>query len=400
MVLGSLALVGAASAGELRVATDFPGGAAEVLGVDHASRRIRIAPPVRAGRGWPCWWYLCVEGAAAGEPLTLQVDRAAEGYRPGQRLTANWSLPLRAAVSTDNIQWDHTPPGKISAENGEYAITAPAAKFWLAWGPPFLPSHAEALLASTADKLAGSQRFILAETREGRPVQGIRLGGADKPIAIWVHARQHAWESGGSWVGRGFLEWIAGDDPAAAALRDSAEITFIPIMDVDNVTLGAGGKESLPQDHNRDWSDEPVYPEVAAAQRELRSRMEAGRLRVYVDLHNPGPGDKQPFYFGPFNYETLEPRRRQAFDRFLALSIEHIRDPLPILPQYRFATYVRTDEERGRMSSEWVRRRIGEDGIALTLETSWNTPHSNAEGYRAVGAGLGRAIAAFCASPP
>ena len=71
-------------------------------------------------------------------------------------------------------------------------------------------------------------------------------------------------------MGRGFIAWAASDDPAAAELRKIATIHFIPIMDIDNVAIGAGGKDAIPRDHNRDWSDEPAYPEVAAAQAKIQ----------------------------------------------------------------------------------------------------------------------------------
>ena len=384
-----------ATAGELSINTDFPGGSAERLAIEQEARRIEIAPDTHFGRGWPCWWYLRIDGAAPGEELTVSVRGSRHPYRDKRRLSANWALPERATISNDNIDWRHTAPGKIDKEHASYSIIAPAETFWLAWGPPFLPRHADELLDRGASRLPKAERFILAETRDGHPVPGIRIGGDDKPHAIWVHARQHAWESGGSWVGRGFLEWVAGDSPDAVALRESTQITFIPIMDVDNVVLGAGGKDAVPRDHNRDWANEPVYPEVAAAQRDILKLAKSGRLRVYIDLHNPGPNDRQPFFYGPYNYEQLPPDHRRRYGTFLDLAAASIGEPFALRPQFRFATYVKTDEERGRMSSEWVRRHTGDSVVALTLETSWNTPHSTTAGYRTVGAGLGTAIAQY-----
>lgn len=382
---------------ELSVSTDFPGGSAQVRRIDPERAEIEISPAVHPDRGWPCWWYFRVDGAEAGQQMKVIVVPSEQPFREAQRLPAAWALPQRAAVSDDDQNWLHTELGDVNEFRGVYTFPAPAERFWIAWGPPFLPAHAEALLSRAQEQLSEAERFVLAETRGGRPVLGLRIGGGDKPQAIWVQARQHAWETGGSWVGQGFLEWIVSDAPSAVALRERTEITFLPIMDVDNVTEGAGGKEAVPRDHNRDWSDAPVYPEVAAAQRELLARIEAGRLRVYLDLHNPGPGDQQPFFFGPFGYEQLSPPQRRAYDRFLELAIAHIRDPLPILPQYRFATYVKTEEERGRMSAEWVRRRGGEGIVAMTLETAWNTPHSTQTGYQEVGRGLAETVAAFLA---
>lgn len=393
---GLLALVVPLESRALSLHTDFPGGSAEVHVLDAAAGRIEISPSHHDERGWPCWWYFRVDGARAGQKIALTIRPNRKPFRAEQRLAASWSLPARPVISVDDVTWTQIEQtGVIDKESGRYEITAPAERFWLAWGPPFLPSHAEALLAEIATRVPEAERFELARTRQGRPVNGIRLGKAGAPQAVWVQARQHAWETGGSWVGRGFLEWVAGDDPAAVALRERAEIFFIPIMDVDNVVLGSGGKEAVPRDHNRDWADQPVYPEVAAAQRQLLALIEAGRLRVFLDLHNPGPGDKKPYFFGPFDYEEMSGPRRATYDRFLELAVENMTGPLAVHPQYRFATYVKTEEERDRMSGHWMRSRSGDDAVAMTLETAWNTPHSTAGGYREVGSNLGRTVARF-----
>jgi murein tripeptide amidase MpaA len=103
--------------------------------------------------------------------------------------------------------------------------------------------------------------------------------------------------SGANWVARGLIEWLTSADKDAIWLRRHAEVFVAPIMDVDNVATGDGGKEENPRDQNRDWNESPVYPEVAAAQKRLLAFAEAGRLALFVDLHNPAPGDMRPFFF-------------------------------------------------------------------------------------------------------
>ncbi len=388
------------SASALTLHTDFPGGSAEVRSVDAASGRIEITPSHHEGRGWPCWWYFRVEGARPGQRLTLFIGPSSRPFRAQQRLAVSWALPHQPVISLDDAVWNHLPTaGVLTKEGGTYEITAPAERFWLAWGPPFLPAHAEALLADTAARVPGAERFELAQTRGSRPVPGIRLGNRDAPQAVWVQARQHAWETGSSWVSRGFLEWVAGDHPEAAALREQAEIFLVPIMDVDSVTLGAGGKEADPRDHNRDWASEPIYPEVAAAQSRLLDLAQTGRLRVFLDLHNPGPGDKRTYFFGPFGYEQMHGARRAAYDRFLELTAAAMTGELPFHPEYRFANYIKTEEERARMSAHWMRLHSAETTLALTLEAAWNTPNSTSAGYRETGAGLARAVARYVAGP-
>ncbi len=382
---------------QLSVHRDFPGGAADILALDADAGRIEIAPPVREGRGWPCWWYVRIDGATPGQTLTVVVRPASRPFRAQDRLAAAWSMPRQASISTDDITWQPTEPGEITPASASYRLTAPAARFWLAWGPPFLPSHAESLLTEMTARLPGAERFVLATTRESRPVPGLRFGRRDAAQAVWVQARQHAWEAGASWVGRGFLDWATSDAPAARALRDQAEIFFIPIMDVDNVAIGAGGKEAVPRDHNRDWSDQAVYPEVSAAKARVGALIETGRLAAFFDLHNPGAGDRQPFFFGPLDFEQMSGARRRSYERLLELAVAEITGPLAIAPKYRFATYVKTEEERARVSGNWVRDRSHERAVALTLETAWNTPHSTTTGYREVGAGLARTLAAYLA---
>jgi hypothetical protein len=67
------------------------------------------------------------------------------------------------------------------------------------------------------------------------------------------------------------------DDPRAAALRERAAAFVIPIMDVDSVQQGAGGKWQDPHDHNRDWSDKPHWRAVQAAMLQCQ-RLDVERL--------------------------------------------------------------------------------------------------------------------------
>jgi hypothetical protein len=277
-------------------------------------------------------------------------------------------------------------------------VKAEGQSLWLAWGPPYVPATAETVLSQVKAKLGDeAERFELAKTRDARPVNGIRIGKPDAPRQVWVNARQHAWEAGGAWVGRGFVEWIASAD--AKEFRKRCCVHFIPIMDVDNVALGAGGKEALPQDHNRDWSDAPHYPEVAAAQKRIAEIQTTRGLDVFLDLHNPSPTDRAPFFFGPFGFERMTAVQRENYQRWIDLAATHLTGPLKVEPKYRYATYVKTDEERGRMSSGWARTHGGEHTISITLETAWNTPHSTAENYLTVGSQLARALDAYLKEP-
>jgi hypothetical protein len=397
----------AAARAEIRVDTDFEGGSAKILEIDDASKRIRVMPAGDPAHGWPCWWYLRVSGLAAEDVLTLEVKPSdAQLLRPGKHfgkpLPAAWSQPDRATYSTDGTTWKQTEEGQRHDDVIRYRITAAGDCVWLAWGPPFTPSDAKKLVEELGRLGDWVEAFELARSRGGRPCPALRIAEGDRPRgerpAIWLQARQHAWESGSSWVCRGFAEWLASDDPRAKSLRHKAEIVIVPVMDIDNTAAGNGGKESLPQDHNRDWTDQPHHPEVAAAQRHLKDLSDSGRLVLFVDLHNPGPTNKQP-YFYVCPDETLEEIGRQNQERFLTVCRAEISGPLPLAdkPQTSGATY---DPQWKQMSKNWVSANAPPHAVAVTLETAWNTSHSTTEGYRRVGAQLGLAIERYLREEP
>ncbi len=349
----------------LQVDSNFEGGNVEVVRLDEASQSLTIMPALRDGRGWPCWWSMRIAGLKPGTVLLLEVQPQTKPYSGNKVLDSSWCQPKHAWVSNDQGKtWMPTPRGELNATKGmEYKIPVSSSELRVAWGPPFVATDAEILLQSIAERVPESQRFVLAKTRGGRLVNGIRIGAENARHQVWINARHHAWETGGSQVGRGFIEWLASDEPAAKTMREKSCTHFVPIIDVDNVVLGAGGKEANSRDHNRDWSEQPIYPEVAAAQKMIRKIDETYGLSVYVDLHNPGAKDPV-FFYGPFGYTELQGRLRTNYDRWLALAAKNIREPVPLVPEYRFATYVTTEEERGRMSSAWVRNHIGEKGSA------------------------------------
>jgi hypothetical protein len=406
-----LAAVGSSSfalpclAGELSVSTDFEGGSAEVVSIDQTTRTIHIRPAGDPQHGWPCWWYFRVDGIDFGETLTIEVSGSErrlvrEGPNKGKLLAAGWSLADRANYSVDGKAWLHTSPAAKEKGRAIYRQKVDATTAWFAWGPPFTPHDSAELCKRLAEASEDAEMFELCQSREGRPCPALRVLGRegtkpeDRP-AVWIHARQHAWESGSSWVCRGLAEWVTSDDPPAVELRRQAELFIVPIMDIDHTATGQGGKESIPQDHNRDWTDKPHWNEVAAAQARLTELSKSGRLSLFIDLHNPGPNDRQPFfYISPDKLLSEEAIKRR--DQFLVLARAEITGPLPLAEKPK-VTDENYDPLWQQMSKNWVAKVAPPDAVAVCLETSWNTPASTTEGYLSVGEQLGRAVARYVA---
>jgi hypothetical protein len=385
----------------LTVHTDFEGGSGTVDRIiDEPGREIHLRPGGDPARGWPCWWFVRIEGLGRGETAAL-VLRGSErpvrnqGQETGKPLAPGWAMPTAAAISDDGNVWRQTLPGTREGDAVSYPLQGTGRPLWVAWGPPFTSRETADLLDEAVRARPRHARvFELARTREDRPVRGVHLAspGAAKGPAVWVQARQHAWECGSSWVARGFVEWLLGEEPEAARMRERAEVFVVPVMDVDRVATGDGGKESDPRDHNRDWVEAPHYPEIAATQHRLLALAAEERLAVFLDLHNPAPQDRQPFFFvGP--PELLSEEGRANRERFLRLAATRLAgppalDPIPRVTGQGYHPLWR------QISGQWVNDHGNPFTVAACLETSWNTPHGTPEGYCAVGARLGRAVAA------
>ena len=388
----------------LTVDSDFEGASVRVLEIDEAGRSISFMPGGDPVRGWPCWWYFRVCGITADEPVSLRLRASAATVEDGKPLAASWAMPAQATFSTDGETWLHTAKGQRQGEWMIYTLKPTAASMFVAWGPPYTPGTAAKFVRDLSGESAGAESVELCRSREDRPVPMLYVREGNRPnrqrFGVWVQARQHAWESGSSWVAQGFGEWLLSDDAEAAWLRQHAEIFVIPVMDVDNTATGNGGKNALPHDHNRDWSPQPHWRETTAAQRIVSDLISEGRMDVFLDLHNPAPRDPCFFYILP--KEMLEEPMISLRDQFIDLAytrISRIRPLIPMSnkPRVTGASYHPLWKQ---ISANWVSMNGNPHTVSLCLETIWNHKNSTTTGYRAVGANLAAAVQEFLATRP
>jgi hypothetical protein len=391
---------------KLRVSSDFPGGSAKVLNIDQTNAMVRITPAGAPERGWPCWWYLRIDGVDASQPLVLEVVANQAMVQAGdppqtRKLSADWSLPAQAAFSTNGITWEHTAPGERQGGRRIYRVTTASPTVWLAWGPPFTLKDATELIQKAGAHCPYAKSFVLAHTREGRPVPGLRVSqpgtAAGQRFGVWIQARQHAWESGSSWVARGFVEWLVSSDPAAKSLRQKADLVVIPVMDVDNVEQGQGGKKQWPRDQNEDWGPAPHFPEVRAGMDQISALAKAGRLDLLLDLHNPGASARDLMFYIP-PVPLLVPDRVRNNEAFLNIVKEQMTGPMPYVG--RLGPYGKTyDPTVDKTVDSWVAAQSRPHVVSLTWETPWNIPAGTSAGYLEVGEQMGRCIELYLRGP-
>ncbi|CAN5355334.1 hypothetical protein BH23VER1_BH23VER1_16170 [soil metagenome] len=406
LVLAALAGSPLAAAEPLSVTADFEGASVQVLDIDNEARSISFAPGGDPSRGWPCWWYFRVSGIDPHETITLRLrgSDAAVG-KPGapmqNPLSPAWAMPHQATFSTDGQSWQHTDKGARDGEWMVYQLAPAAASVTVSWGPPYTPTMAAESVARLGMGSPAAEAAELCRSRGGLPVPMLHVREGERPaderFGVWVQARQHAWESGSSWVAQGFMEWLVGESAEAGWLRQHAEVFVVPIMDVDNTAGGHGGKDAQPHDHNRDWSPNPNWNEVRAAQKLVAGLIADGRMDVFLDLHNPAPGD--PTFFYALDRSLLDEPMITLRDRFIDLAYARISSIKPMIPMSNKPKVTGSSYHPlwRQISANWVSMHGNPHTVSLCLETIWNSPRSTTGGYRTVGSALAATVQEFLA---
>jgi len=377
---------------EIKITTDFEGGSAKDFQV--IGNSISFKPGGIGERGFTCWWYVKLEDVSPDHPLQVTVDAAALKQSGDRAISSDWALPDRLSYSIDNKTWQSSETGVREKNKSQWSISNPSKILWLAWGPPYVPSHSKNLAAELRSDICTP--FILCKTKAEREVQALKITSvaSSRPKkVIWLQARQHAWESGSSWVGEGIVRWMTGDSEEAVKLLEQTIVYYIPIMDVDNVVTGNGGKEQMPHDHNRDWSEKPHWNSVAAAQKLISQHAEKGEMSLFIDLHNPAPADKETYLFVSPQDVMGENRYNLQLKLIEALK-KNVTDPIPFNGQVKVSGKGYHSMWQ-QISKTWFNTHANDDSCGVTIEIPWNSAGSNQRGYLKTGANIGHALAAF-----
>ena len=115
---------------------------------------------------------------------------------------------------------------------------------------------------------------------------------------VWLMARQHAWESGTSFVAEAAVRWLLSSE--AAAVRDRVLFKVLPMMDPDGCARGGIRFNRHGYDVNRNWDSvdpanpehQRLMPEIAAAKRVFLEWSKSGKpTHLFLTLHNQEEGE-------------------------------------------------------------------------------------------------------------
>ncbi len=277
-LLGWPMSVGAAdepvAGGAVTLNMSFAGGNAKVVKNDGAD--VHVEPDLRGDRPW-FYWYFEATATRAGR-VTFHFPEKVIGFKDG---AIGFQGP---AMSTDGGQtWRWMGTRTVSGSRFYYDFAKRGESVRFAVTIPYLQSEWDAFIKRHADN-PHIKQSVLTKSRAGRDVELLQVG-QDRPGVqrVLITARHHAAETMASYLFEGFIEEAMSDSSAGKAFRQKYVMYAVPFVDKDGVEAGDQGKNRRPHDHNRDYSDKSIYPEVQA----IMALDRKVRFNHALDFHCP-----------------------------------------------------------------------------------------------------------------
>ena len=240
----------------MRIKTDFLGANIEVI--EREENIVKISPQLRDTTTDWFYWAFCIEGAQ-GETWTF--DFLGKGY-------IGYFGP---AVSNDLEEWKWAGSQVLDGYSRfTYQFGANEKCVYFAHSMLYQPYQFKKF---TEKYTIPVRSLVLSENNNS--VDIVELGEGD--ACILLTSRHHCCESTGTYVMEGILKEFC-QEPI-----NGYQIIAVPFIDIDGVLRGDQGKNRHPHDHNRDYTEKPIYRSTAALMEYAKSK----NVKYLIDLHSP-----------------------------------------------------------------------------------------------------------------
>lgn len=259
---------------EVVIETNFPGGNALVT--SNSGREIHLEPDLRGGRPWFYWCF----AARAHQPGRVRFifPKNVAGFQNG---AIGFQGP---AISTDQgLSWSWMGTENVMENFFTYEFQKPNETIRFAVTIPYLQADLGRFL-ERQNQNPHLKRSVLTKSLQNREVELLQIGSpAPNKKPMLVTGRHHATETMASYVLEGFLEEAISDSPEGAEFRKNYLLFAVPFVDKDGVEVGDQGKNRKPHDHNRDYGEVSLYPEIQA----IKALDNKYDFRHSLDFHCP-----------------------------------------------------------------------------------------------------------------
>lgn len=296
----------AAEVADVTFSTAFEGGSIgriEKLG-DTTFRVHVLGQQDERGRNRAATWYCFRMDHVRGRDLTITLTDFVGEYndKPG---SCPMNEKLRPALSEDGQTWGHAQDMTWDDEKKEATLRLKPEQdsIWLATQPLYAHRRLVALVEELKDS-PHARVEVIGKSVQGRDLFQVTItdfakSDIDKKT-VWLQARQHAWESGTSYVAEGALRFAVSDTPEARTLRENNVCIFTPMVAVDGCAIGLPRFNVHGFDPNRHWNEVNLrdkryleqMPEVWYFKKAILNHVRGGRrIDLMLNLHNTETGE-------------------------------------------------------------------------------------------------------------
>lgn len=200
-------------------------------------------------------------------------------------------------ISTDGVNYKQMDSmnlfiKKKMVEGKEKSLSA---TMQVSLGPDTTWISAQEVITTSDDEAWGdslSQKTFVTKSkvgfsREGRPLNVIKIGESDDKAIIVVLSRQHPPEVTGYLAMRAFIETISSDKGISKKFRKKYNTYVFPLVNPDGVDNGHWRHNMGGIDLNRDW-EEFNQPETSVIREFFKEKMKdsGGKIYFFVDFHS------------------------------------------------------------------------------------------------------------------
>jgi len=206
-----------------------------------------------------CWWYFQVAGISKGEePRSISGDRLrALASADGQFPTTILGITYRRGSASENMVYT------VKIERADKLGSLGGVQF-----PEAMRAKSFARCRSLADrksfeicKSAMARSSFVCNTAD-RALLKPRIGFPKQMLLRTAYGSspgKHAWETAAVGGCVGLTEWLIAGRSARRRAAQHSRINIVPIVDLDTVSAGAGGRKEKLAGSHRDWIAAPLY---------------------------------------------------------------------------------------------------------------------------------------------
>ena len=123
---------------------------------------------------------------------------------------------------------------------------------------------------------------VIGQSREARPIWQIGLPSKNKKAkCFFIQARDHAYETAGSYCVEGIVDFLLSGDELAGYLRSKFSVVIVPMTNPDGVH---NGMSRLTWERGADLNR--VHTEADAAHDTLKAAIDQAKPFVHMNVHN------------------------------------------------------------------------------------------------------------------